>query len=111
MTVTIKSIIPSKLAENSQTTQYTATNAKTLIDKFTVLNTSTSPVTFNLNIVPVAGSASSTNLFIKNKAIAANETYSCPEIIGHVLEVGSFISTIAGTASVLSICATGREIT
>jgi hypothetical protein len=35
MTVTVKVLIPSKQAENAQTTQYTATNCKTIIDKFT----------------------------------------------------------------------------
>ena len=40
MTVTVKNIIPRKQAENVQTTQYTASNCKTIIDKFTVTNTS-----------------------------------------------------------------------
>ena len=35
MTVTVKVLIPPKQAEGTQTTQYTATNCKTIIDKFT----------------------------------------------------------------------------
>jgi hypothetical protein len=35
MAVTIKVLIPAKQAENAQTTQYTAVNAKAIIDKFT----------------------------------------------------------------------------
>ena len=38
MTVTVKVLIPAKTAENSQTTQYTAVNCKTIIDKFTATN-------------------------------------------------------------------------
>ena len=39
MTVSIKVLIPAKQAENAQTTQYTATNCKAIIDKFTATNT------------------------------------------------------------------------
>jgi hypothetical protein len=35
MTVTVKTLIHAKTAESSQTTQYTATNVTTIIDKFT----------------------------------------------------------------------------
>ena len=38
MTVTVKVLIPAKTAESSQTTQYTATNVTTIIDKFTATN-------------------------------------------------------------------------
>ncbi|WP_049082867.1 hypothetical protein [Acinetobacter nosocomialis] len=110
MAVKAKNIIPSKFAENAQTTQYTA-SAPTMIDKFTVTNTTASVATFSCNLVPVSGSASSSNLVIKDKQIAAGETYICPELVGHTLETGSFISTIASAASALSIRASGKEIT
>ena len=35
MAVQVKVLIPAKIAESSQTTQYTATNVTTIIDKFT----------------------------------------------------------------------------
>lgn len=111
MTTVIKNIIPPKQAENSQTTQYTATNCKTIIDKFTVTNTAASNVTISVNLVTAAGSASASNLIIDAKAIAPDETYNCPELIGQVLEPGSFISTIASSAASLTIRASGREIT
>ena len=38
MTVTAKVLIPSKIAENTQSTQYTATNVTTIMDKFTATN-------------------------------------------------------------------------
>jgi hypothetical protein len=37
--------------------------------------------------------------------------YTFPEIVGQVLLPGSFISTIAGTASAINIRASGREVT
>jgi hypothetical protein len=112
MAVTIKNIIPAKQAENSQTTQYIAPVAtKTIIDKFTATNTTSGAVTLSINLIPSAGSASSSNLVLSLKAIAAGETYTCPEVVGQVLESGGFISTIAGAATSLTISAAGREIT
>ena len=111
MTVTVKNIIPRKQAENSQTTQYTASNCKTIIDKFTVTNTSASNVTFSCNLVASAGSAGDSNLIVKSRTIVPSETYLCPELIGQTLEAGGFISTLAGAATSLTISASGREIT
>lgn len=111
MTVTVKNIIPRKQAENAQTTQYTATNCKTIIDKFTVTNTTAGAVTFAVNLVVSAGAAGAGNLIIDDKSIAAGECYTCPELVGQILESGGFISTLAGAAASLTISASGREIT
>ena len=111
MTVTVKNIIPRKQAENAQTAQYTATNCKTLIDKFTVTNTTAGNVTFSCNLVAAGGSAGVANLVLSARAVAPGETYSCPELVGQSLESGDFISTIAGAATSLTISASGREIT
>ena len=111
MTVIIKVLIPAKQAENSQTTQYTATNVKAIIDKFTVTNTSGNNVTFSCNLVTLSGSASASNLIIDARTIVPDETYTCPELVGQALEPGGFISTIAGSATSLTIRASGREIT
>lgn len=111
MTVTVRSIIPAKQAENVQTTQYTAASATTIVDKMTATNTSAGNVLFSVNLVAVGGSASASNLIIDERAIAPNETYVCTEMAGHVLESGGFISTLADTASALTISASGREIT
>ena len=57
MSVLVKTLIPSKQAEGSQTTQYTAINCKTIIDKFTATNTSAGNVTISVNLVTSGGSA------------------------------------------------------
>lgn len=111
MAVTVKNLIPRKQAENSQTTQYTATNCKTIIDKFTVTNTSAANVTLSVNLVASGGSAGDSNLVLKAKSIAPSETYTCPELVGQTLESGGFVSTLAGAATSLTISASGREIT
>lgn len=111
MTVTVKAIIPSKTAESTQTTQYTASGVRTIIDKFTATNYSGSTATLSVNLVTQYDSAGNQNLTVKTKSLAAGETYTFPEIVGHYLESGGFISTIAGTGSAINIRASGREIT
>lgn len=111
MTVTVKNIIPAKQAENVQTTQYTATNCKTIISTFTATNTTANAATLSVNLVASGGSASASNRIISVKTIQPGETYTCPSLIGKVLEPGGFISTLAGTASAITIDASGDEIT
>ena len=111
MAVTVKNIIPRKQAEAVQTTQYTAVNCKTVIDKFTVTNTAAGNVTISINLIISGGAASASNRVLDARAIAPQETYTCPEIVGQTLEVGGFISTIASAAASLTISASGREIT
>lgn len=111
MSVTIKQLIPAKQAENAQTTQYTAVACKAVIDKFTVTNTSANNVTLSVNIVASGGSAGNNNLIVKARTILPSETYLCPELVGQALESGSFISTLAGAATSLTIACSGREIT
>ena len=110
MTVTTKALVNSKFLENAQTTQYTATNVTALIDKCSVTNISAGAVTLAVNLVNSGGSASTANLFIQAKSLQPGETYLCPEIIGHTLQNGQFISAIAGTASALAFRLSGREI-
>lgn len=111
MTVTVKNIIPRKQAENVQTAQYTATNCKTIIDKFTATNTTAGNVVFSCNLVASGGTAGASNLVLSARSIAPGETYSCPELVGQTLEPGDFISTLAGAATSLTISVSGREIT
>lgn len=111
MTVTSKALVPAKQMENAQTTQYTAVNCTAYIDKATFTNTSAANVTFSANVVTVAGSAATTNLIVKTRSIAPNETYSAPELVGQVLQAGDFLSTLASTATSITMRVSGREIT
>ena len=111
MTVTTKVLIPAKIAEATQTTQYTATGVSTIIDKFTATNYSAAAATISVNLVTAADTAGNQNLIVKTKTLQASETYTFPELVGQVLSPGAFISTIAGTASAINIRASGREVT
>jgi len=110
MAVTVKVLVPAKTAENSQTTQYTASGVTAIIDKFTATNYTGTAATISVNLVTLAGSASNDNLIVKEKTLQPSETYTFPEIVGQVLASGGFISTIAGTASAINIRVSGREV-
>jgi hypothetical protein len=110
MTTTVNAIIPAKAAENAQTTQYTSTGLKTIIDKFTATNTTGGNVTFAVNLVNSGGATGSGNLMF-TRTILAGQCYTCPELVGHVLEAGDFISTLAGAAASITIRSSGRQVT
>jgi len=111
MAVTVKVLISAKEAENTQTTQYTATNARCIIDKFTATNIGASNQTISVNLVLFGGAPGNNNLIVDARQIAPGETYTFPELVGQVLDNGDFISTLASAASSLTIRASGREIT
>jgi hypothetical protein len=110
MTVTVKPIIGSKQMEAAQTSQYTASNCTTIIDKFTATNTSAANALISVHLVSTGGTPGDTNLIVDSRAVAPDETYTFPELVGQVLASGGFIST-TGTATSLTIRASGREIT
>jgi hypothetical protein len=111
MAVTLKVLVPAKIAENSQTTQYTATNCTAVIDKFTATNYSATAATLSVNIVTSGDTAGNQNLIVKTKTIQPGATYTFPEIVGHYLETGGFISTAASAATSINIRVSGREFT
>ena len=110
MSVFVSNIIPAKIAEAAQTTQYTSTGVQTIIDKFTATNYSGTAATLSVNLVTSADTAGSQNLIVKTKTLQPAETYTFPELVGHVLPVGGFLSTIAGTATSINIRASGRLV-
>ena len=111
MAVTVKTLIPAKQAEAVQTGQYTASNCRAIIDKFTATNFSATAATISVNLVTGASTAGNQNLITKEKTLQPSEVYTFPEIVGQVLAPSGFISTIAGTASAINIRASGREVT
>lgn len=114
MATTAKCLLEAKFAETAQTTQYTAPagSARVIVDKFTV--TSVAPIvgaTIAVNVVASGGAAAASNTIVQTRTITAGATILLPEMVGQILNAGDFISTIAGTASVLIIRISGREIT
>ena len=111
MTVTVTTLVPAQTANNTQSTVYTATGVTAIIDKFTATNYSATAATISVNLVISGDIADNDNLIVKTKTLQASETYTFPELVGHVLNPGGFISTIAGAASAINIRVSGREVT
>jgi hypothetical protein len=111
VTVTVTVLVPAQTANNSQSTVYTATGVTAIIDKFTATNYSATAATISVNLVTAGGTAGNNDLIVKTKTLQASETYTFPELVGHVLRPGGFISTLAGTASAINIRVSGREVT
>lgn len=104
-------LIAAKDAENTQTTQYTATSVVAIIDKFTATNHSAGAATISVHLVPAVGSPGASNQIVKSKSLAVDETYTFPELVGHTLAPGDRISTLASASGAIAIRASGREIT
>lgn len=110
MAVNVKVLIPAKIAESTQVTQYTANGVTTLIDKFTATNYSAAAATISVNLVTALDTSGNQNLIVKTKTLQPSETYTFPELVGAALAPGGFISTLASAASSINIRSSGREI-
>lgn len=108
--VDTKPLIQTKYAETSETTQYTATGVKTIIDKLTATNVTATNDTITVRLVPNGGTAGASNAIAYNVTVLAGKTHTFPEVVGHVLAAGDFVSTLAGAASSLVIRMSGREV-
>lgn len=110
MPIVAKNIIPARNLENSQTVQYVATNVTTIIDKFTATNFSSGMVNVSVNLSAADEATGNSNLIVKAKTLQPSETYTFPEIVGHILPPGGIISTLATAAAAVNVRASGREI-
>lgn len=109
MTTITKCLVETKYLEASETTQYTApTGTRTIIDKVTAFSAAGGSVT--LRAVPNGDTAGASNQMVA-KTLAANESYTFPELVGHTLNSGDFISGAAGGANTVVIRISGREVT
>lgn len=107
MSTTAVCLVEAGVAATAETTIYTATGKRTIIDKCGSYSAA-GTATLTLKIVPSAGTAGATNV-LAVKSFAAGETYTFPEIVGHILNPGDFISEIA--TGVVNRRLSGREIT
>jgi hypothetical protein len=111
MTVTAKTLVPAKIVENAQTTQYTANGVTAILDKFTATNYGASAASLSVNLVTNGGTAGNENLIVKTKMLQPSETYTFPELVGQILNPGGFISTLASAATTINMRVSGREVT
>ena len=113
MTVTARCLVESKYAEATLTTQYAApTGTRVIIYECTVTPPTGATSSISMYVVPNAGTAGASNVVMQPKAMASTDpTYTCPEMVGRILEPGDFIATLGTVASSLVIRIEGRVIT
>ena len=112
MSVTVRVLIPAKIAVASDTTQYTApTGVTTIIDKFTATNYDTVVRSITVNLVTSGDTVGNQNKIVASRTLQPNETSLFPDLVGAALAPGGFISTIASNATGINIRASGREVT
>ena len=110
MPIIAVNIIPAKNMENTQTAQYVSDGVTTIIDKFTATNFSSGMVNVSVNLTVAGTTAGNSNLIVKTRALQPGETYTFPEIVGHILPSGGIVSTLASAAAAVNLRASGREI-
>jgi hypothetical protein len=110
MAIQYKTLVNAKYLEATQTTQITS-EAITILDKVTVTNVSGNNISFSANICDSSETVSNSNLVVKDRTLAPNETYECFELVGQTLELDSFLSMLASAASSLVLKIDGRIIT
>ena len=111
MAITPTVLIEPKLAEATNTVQYTATGVSAIVDKFTVTNNGAAAATITINVPTNLGTADASNRIVNARNIEVGECYTCPELVGQVLLDADYISTTASLATTLTIRASGRTIT
>lgn len=110
MSVKTQPLATSAFAPNAETTLYTSdTGTATIIDKFTGYNGDTSARSLTVKLVPTGGTAGSSHVCVV-KTLAPGETYTFPEIVGHTLEAGGFISHQASAANAIVVRVSGRTV-
>lgn len=111
MTTTPRVLVQAKLLEDANTTQYTSTNAKTIIDGVSVTNVGVDPQTITINMPGNGVAVAANNVIVKERSVAAGATDLLPELRGRRLDAGDFVSTIASDDASLVFRMEGRIFT
>lgn len=115
MTTDIKSsssqigkILASGQLASGESTVYTvqATTAVSIASA-ALCNTSGSPVTVSVSVVPSGGAVDGTHRVISGYSLAAGDSTTMPEIVGALLDTGALISMNASAGSAVNYLLTG----
>ncbi len=110
MPINARTLVEATSVAQVQTAQYVAIVTAVVIDKMTATNYSTTARTISVNLVPAGQAAGASNLIVKAKTLQPSETYTFPEIAGHILNTGDSISTLGSLAASMNFRVSGREI-
>lgn len=109
---TYKAMVDGVGLTNIDTTYYTTpTNTTSKIFRATFCNDDITAIAVTITLVKSGSSASYESRITKAKTLAPGETWSCPDIEGHVLEAGGFISMVASITGKIGCRISGIEMT
>jgi hypothetical protein len=109
--LTPKSFVDGTNLTNAAAPYYTVPlSTRAIVKKATFCNDDAIPVTVTINLVPSGGSAAYGNRITKTKALAAGETWSCPDVENHVMEASGFISMVASVTAKIGVRISGYEV-
>lgn len=109
--------LPKRLVSGSQLTTSAATyytvpaNTITTISACTLTNTTAGAVTATVHLVPSGGSATASNMILSARVIAAGESYNVGSAIGQSMAAGGLLQALAGSATSITLVASGYEST
>ena len=100
MTVGQKNIVPGVVLGATVATYHTApASTRERICNATLTNDTAAVITCTVHVVSSGGSAGTLNKKISAYPLAPGETYTCPELIGRVLEPGDSIQALGDGAA------------
>lgn len=109
--------LPKRLVDGSQlgiaaATYYTAgANVLCTISACTLTNTTAGAVSATLYLVPTGGTAGVANCILSARVLAAGESFNVGSAIGQTLAAGGTIQGLAGSATSITLVASGYETT
>ena len=112
MATTPKELINAQITNSTGAIAYTApTGTRTRITAAVICNTeSATPYTVDVYKVPSGDSPGAANKIINTRTLAGLESYTCPELIGQILEAGDSIDAAASTTLKLNLIVSGVEM-
>lgn len=96
----VASLVSGVTLTGSVATYYTApNNTAATITAATLTNSTGSTVNASVYLVPSGGTAGPSNILISSHAITAGGSYTCPELINHVVPRGASIQAVGNGLS------------
>lgn len=105
-----KRLVPGSQLTTSAATYYTVpANTLTTISACTLTNTTGGAVTATMHLVPTGGTADATNCILSARTIAAGESFNVGSAIGQTMAAGGTLQGLAGSATSITLVASGYE--
>lgn len=105
--------LPKRLVDGTQLTAVAATyftvpaNSLMTISATSVTNTTPTPRTVTVHLVPAGGTASAGNVVCSARIVAPGETYNVAGAIGQTLAADGTLQALSDAASALTLVASG----